>query len=104
MLTLTGKVLEIIAPVLNRQTGELNPPTIELLHKVRGRSTIENLKIDEAVFPHWEKAVGKEVIAEVNYYALVTKEGAIIKGLVMADRASLPFYAPTGTTSKATPT
>lgn len=90
MLTLTGKVLDVIPGRTNQVTGQIYPPAVEILHKVKGKSEVEQLKIDPKTVAAWEKAAGQNITIEVNYYAMKGSEGAIISGLSLADKSALP--------------
>lgn len=90
MLTLTGKVLDVIAARTNQTTGQIYPPAVEILHKVRGKSEVEQLKIDPKTETAWLKASGQNITVEVNYYAIANKDGAISSGLTLADKSALP--------------
>lgn len=90
MLTLSGKVLDVIPGRTNQTTGQIYPPAVEILHKVKGKSQVEQLKIDPKTQGAWEKASGQNITIEVNYYAMKGTEGAIVSGLSLADKSALP--------------
>lgn len=90
MLTLSGKVLDVIPGRTNQTTGQIYPPAVEILHKVKGKSQVEQLKIDAKTIGAWEKASGQNITIDVNYYAMKGSEGAVISGLTLSDKTALP--------------
>ena len=90
MIILHGKVIDIVPASTNRTTGQIIPPAVEVLHKVRGKSEIESLKIDASTEPTWAKTVGQNITVEVNFYAIATKEGGVASGLTLTDKKALP--------------
>lgn len=92
MLTLTGKILNIVqSQNTNRATGEIRQRyTAEILHTVRGRSEIVNLNLDQAASLEWQKAVGHDISVEVRSYAIKTEDGGLMEGFALADKTALP--------------
>lgn len=92
MITLTGKLLDIVkSEKKDFKTGELSAEySAEILHKSRGKSVVESVKMDISVVGAWTKAIGHEISCEVSFYAMTSKEGGLIKGLALADKKSLP--------------
>jgi hypothetical protein len=95
MITLTGKLLDIVkSEKKDFKTGELSPEySAEILHKSRGKSVVESVKMDMSVVGAWSKVVGHDISCEVSFYAMTSKEGGLIKGLALADKKSLPVSA-----------
>lgn len=91
MLTLTGKLLDVIPGGTSQKTGQIFDPTIEILHKVRGKSEVEKIKIDPKTEAAWTKAINQIVSVAVNPYAMgPDKNTPINKGLSLDDKAVLP--------------
>ena len=103
MLTLTGQLLDIVGGQnTNRDTGEVSQQfTAEVLHKVRGKSVVDSVKIDKEVVHQWEKVIGKTITVEVGFYAMKQSDGSIQKGLTLADKKCLPTLASQPTPLKA---
>lgn len=91
MLTLTGKLIGLArGSNTNRDTGVIEPTvSVEILHKERGRSVVESLKIEPAAASGWDKFVDKDVVVEVRPYALKGDNG-IVSGLALADKKAYP--------------
>jgi hypothetical protein len=90
MIILHGKVLDIVPASTNRTTGQIIPPAVEVLHKVRGKSEVQTLKIDASTEPSWAKVIGQNITVEVNFYAMATKEGGVLAGFTLTDKKALP--------------
>ena len=95
MIKIEGKVLNCTHTTNTvRSSGEIRQNyTAEILHTVRGRSEIEYLKLDGKVFPQWQAAIGKEVTAEIRFYAMKSDDGNVMSGITLADKAALPTLA-----------
>lgn len=92
MISITGTLYNIAASQnTDRETGEVSTVhTAEILHQTRGKSEIAGVKLDPSVVPSWEKAKGREISAEVRFYAMKNREGGIQSGLTLADKKGLP--------------
>lgn len=92
MLTMTGKLLNIVqGQQTNKDTGEVTPTfTAEVLRKSRGKSVVDNLKIDPSVVPQWTKAIGFDFFVEVRSYAMPNGRGDINTGYSLANKTDLP--------------
>lgn len=92
MILIFGKLYNIAhGENKDRETGEITVShTAEILHTARGKTEIASVKLDAAVLEPWTKAVGKDISAEVRFYAMKTREGSIMSGLTLADKKALP--------------
>lgn len=91
-LYLVGQLLDIArGESKDPKTGEINATVAaEILHKERGKSTIESLKFDPSVLAQWDGAKGKNVQIEVRQFAMKSSEGGVIAGLSLVDKKALP--------------
>jgi hypothetical protein len=95
MLILEGKVLGVVYSERIDTAGVIEKRAqVEVLHRIRGKSRVDTVRIDPSVSAAWEKADGKDVRIEVDYYALLGSEGGVISGFMMADKKALPLMVP----------
>lgn len=94
MITIHGKLLDVTSlPSTDMQTGVVSTVhTADILHKVRSKNELASVKLDESVLDGWSKCIGKDITAEVRFYAMKTREGGINSGLTLADKKSLPTW------------
>lgn len=92
MLLIHGKILNVVfSENRDKNTGEIRKITqVEILHISKGRNVIDNLKIDLSVANEWQKAIGKDITAEVAVYAIKAEDGSLVHGFSLADKKSLP--------------
>ena len=92
MISITGKVHNIVTgDYTDPKTGEVLPVhTVEILHTVRGKTEIANLKIDAVILEAWQKAIGHDICQEVRFWAMKTSEGGVLSGLTLPDKKALP--------------
>jgi hypothetical protein len=92
MITMTGKLLNIVqGQQTNKDTGEVTATyTAEVLRLSRGKSVIDNLKLDVSVVPQWKKAVGFDFFIEVRSYSMANGKGGVIAGYALANKTDLP--------------
>lgn len=96
MISITGKLFNIVtAETTDRETGAISATyTAEILHTVRGKTEIANLKLDAAIVEAWSKSIGQDITAEVRFWAMKTREGGIQTGLTLPDKKALPVILP----------
>lgn len=92
MIVINGKLYNVVTnPFTDRDTGVITQvSTAEILHTSRGKTELVALKLDPGVAESWKKAEGRDITVEVGFYAMKTREGGIQKGLMLADKRSLP--------------
>ena len=92
MISITGKLFNIVTGEnIDRENGSITVThTAEILHTVRGKTEIANLKLDASIVDAWAKAIGQDIIAEVRFWAMKTREGGIQSGLTLPDKKALP--------------
>ena len=91
MLILEGQVLGVIKSERVGLDGVIDSRAqVEILHRVRGKSRVDTVRIDVSVVPAWEKVAGKDVRVDVDFYAMPVAEGQIVSGFMMADKKALP--------------
>lgn len=102
MLTLSGQLLDVVTGSnTNKQTGVISQThTAEILHKSRGKSVVDSLKVGDAVLTSWRSAIGKNISVEVRTYSMKTSEGGIMSGLTLAFPAELPTLLDAPSASK----
>lgn len=92
MLQLTGNIYDVYSSdFTDKSTGEVTRDyKAEILHKSKGKTEITVLKVDFSTFESWLKVKGRDMVVEVRAYAMKTREGAIMQGLALADKKTLP--------------
>ena len=91
MLILEGKVLGVVKSERTDKDGVISSRAqVEILHRIRGKSRVDTVRIDTSVAAAWEKFEGKEVRVDVDYYAILGSEGGVISGFMMSDKKALP--------------
>lgn len=92
MINLTGKLYNVVTnPFTDRETGQITQVSqAEILHTVKGKTELVSVKIDPVCVEGWTKAVGRDIVIEVAFYAMKTTQGAIQKGLMLAAKTALP--------------
>lgn len=96
MISIIGKLFNIVTgETTDRETGAISATyTAEILHTVRGKTEIANLKLDAAIVEPWSKVIGQDISAEVRFWAMKTREGGIQSGLTLSDKKALPVILP----------
>ena len=92
MINLSGKLYNVVTnPFTDRETGAITQVSqAEILHTVKGKTELVTVKVDPVCVDGWRKAVGRDIVVEVGFYAMKTTAGAIQKGLMLAQKTALP--------------
>lgn len=95
MISLHGKLHDIVkGENKDNETGEIVATfTAEVLHKSRGKSVVDSVKLDPSVVNQWTKAIGQDISVEVRFYAMKGRDGSITSGFTLADKKCLPVVS-----------